>query len=74
MRYTGDFSREEDRHLPAAEIPPLRLNVVICESTYGRISHESRREREDRLTSDHDGDGNDVQRKWWTRCESAERS
>lgn len=51
-RYTGDFSREEDRHLPAAEIPPFRPNVVICESTYGKIAHESRREREDRLTSD----------------------
>lgn len=52
-RYTGDFSREEDRHLPAAEIPPsfLRPNVVICESTYGRAAHDDRKFRENELLS-----------------------
>lgn len=52
-RYTGDFSREEDRHLPAAEIPPsfLRPNIVICESTYGRAAHDDRKFRENELLS-----------------------
>jgi cleavage and polyadenylation specificity factor subunit 3 len=27
--YTGDFSREEDRHLCAAEIPSVRPDVLI---------------------------------------------
>lgn len=27
--YTGDFSKEEDRHLCAAEIPSVRADVVI---------------------------------------------
>lgn len=27
--YTGDFSREEDRHLCAAEIPSARPDVLI---------------------------------------------
>ena len=51
-RYTGDFSREEDRHLPSAEIPPenLRPHVVICESTYGKENHKDRKEREQELT------------------------
>jgi cleavage and polyadenylation specificity factor subunit 3 len=48
--YTGDFSREEDRHLRAAEIPPFRPNVVIVESTYGLQVHEARRVREARFT------------------------
>ena len=35
--YTGDFTREEDRHLMGAEIPPPEFHpdVVIVESTYG---------------------------------------
>jgi cleavage and polyadenylation specificity factor subunit 3 len=48
--YTGDFSREEDRHLKAAEIPPFRPDVLICESTYGLQVHESQRIRETRFT------------------------
>lgn len=50
--YTGDYSREEDRHLLAAEMPPGRSpDVMICESTYGVQSHEPRMERERRFTS-----------------------
>lgn len=50
--YTGDYSREEDRHLMAAETPPnnTQIDVLICESTYGVQSHEPRLEREARFT------------------------
>ncbi|VAH96931.1 unnamed protein product [Triticum turgidum subsp. durum] len=33
--YTGDYSREEDRHLKAAEIPQFSPDICIIESTYG---------------------------------------
>ena len=46
--YTGDFSREEDRHLMSAEIPTMRPDVLICESTYGTHVHEKRETRETR--------------------------
>ena len=49
--YTGDFSREEDRHLPAATVPPFHPNIVISESTYGRTNHDPRRQREEDLVS-----------------------
>ncbi|KAJ1984231.1 endoribonuclease ysh1 [Dimargaris verticillata] len=49
--YTGDYSREEDRHLMAAEKPNATIDVLICESTYGVQSHEPRVEREARFTS-----------------------
>lgn len=50
--YTGDYSREEDRHLMPAEVPPGRSpDVLICESTYGVQSHEPRLERERRFTT-----------------------
>lgn len=48
--YTGDYSREEDRHLMAAETPSSRPDVLICESTYGVHSHQPRLEREKRFT------------------------
>jgi Cft2 family RNA processing exonuclease len=49
--YTGDFSRQEDRHLMEAEIPRgTQLDVLICESTYGVQVHEPRRVREGRFT------------------------
>jgi cleavage and polyadenylation specificity factor subunit 3 len=48
--YTGDYSREEDRHLMAAEQPPGQVQVMICESTYGVQNHEPRVEREARFT------------------------
>ncbi|KAI9500459.1 beta-lactamase-like protein, partial [Coemansia spiralis] len=44
--YTGDYSREEDRHLVSAENPGVPVNVLITESTYGLRSHDSRIERE----------------------------
>lgn len=49
--YTGDFSREEDRHLMAAEIPRLKPDVLIIEATYGTHLHEKREEREARFTN-----------------------
>jgi len=48
--YTGDFSRQEDRHLMAAETPSYTADVVIVESTYGVQIHEPRIERETRFT------------------------
>ncbi|CAI2178481.1 14458_t:CDS:10 [Funneliformis geosporum] len=48
--YTGDYSREEDRHLMAAELPSVRIDVLITESTYGVQSHEPRLEKEARFT------------------------
>ena len=49
--YTGDYSREEDRHLMAAEKPSNVVpDVLITESTYGVQSHEPRLEREARFT------------------------
>ncbi|KAG8277735.1 cleavage and polyadenylation specificity factor 73-like [Homalodisca vitripennis] len=49
--YTGDFSRQEDRHLMAAEIPSVHPDVLITESTYGTHIHEKREERESRFTT-----------------------
>lgn len=48
--YTGDFSKEEDRHLMAAEIPAVKPDVLIMEATYGTHIHEPREEREARFT------------------------
>merc|ERR1719506_728359 len=44
--YTGDFSREKDRHLPQAEIPPMPIHVLIVESTYSTSTHEARDTRD----------------------------
>ncbi|EGG16071.1 beta-lactamase domain-containing protein [Cavenderia fasciculata] len=49
--YTGDFSRQEDRHLMGAESPPVDVDVLIIESTYGVQVHEPRLERERRFTT-----------------------
>ncbi|KAL5523858.1 hypothetical protein ACEPAG_8031 [Sanghuangporus baumii] len=49
--YTGDYSREEDRHLVKAEVPPIRPDVLITESTYGVQGHEEREEKEHRFCS-----------------------
>jgi cleavage and polyadenylation specificity factor subunit 3 len=49
--YTGDYSREEDRHLMQAELPPIRPDVLITESTYGVQAHQGRLEKELRFTS-----------------------
>lgn len=50
--YTGDFSREEDRHLVQAEVPAQRPDVLISESTYGVQSLEPRLDKEHRFTSE----------------------
>jgi cleavage and polyadenylation specificity factor subunit 3 len=42
LLYTGDYSREEDRHLKPAEVPDCEVDVLIVESTYGVQKHESR--------------------------------
>ena len=47
--YTGDFSREHDRHLPSAELVPPPIHVLVVESTYGVQTHEPRPERERRF-------------------------
>ncbi|CAG8444126.1 14348_t:CDS:10 [Ambispora leptoticha] len=49
--YTGDYSREDDRHLMAAEPPKIQPDVLITESTYGVQSHQPRLEKEARFTS-----------------------
>lgn len=48
--YTGDYSREEDRHLRAAETPDFSPDICIIESTYGVQLHQSRIIREKRFT------------------------
>lgn len=47
--FTGDYSREEDRHLTQAEIPPQTPDILITESTYGTGIHQQRLEKEARL-------------------------
>jgi cleavage and polyadenylation specificity factor subunit 3 len=49
--YTGDYSREEDRHLVSAEVPSVRPDILIIESTFGVQSFEKREEKEVRFTS-----------------------
>lgn len=51
--YTGDYSREEDRHLHAAEIPKEQTDVLIVESTYGVQTLENRPEKEKRFTGEY---------------------
>ncbi|KAG7811244.1 hypothetical protein KL924_001910 [Ogataea haglerorum] len=48
--FTGDYSREEDRHLSSAELPPSRPDLLITESTFGTATHVPRVEREAKLT------------------------
>ena len=48
--FTGDYSREDDRHLVSAEVPKgIKIDVLITESTYGIASHIPRAERETAL-------------------------
>lgn len=47
--FTGDYSREEDRHLKVAEVPPTRPDILITESTFGTATHEPRLEKETRM-------------------------
>ena len=47
--FTGDYSREVDRHLNSAEVPPVSSDVLIVESTFGTATHEPRLLREKKL-------------------------
>jgi cleavage and polyadenylation specificity factor subunit 3 len=48
--FTGDYSREQDRHLASASVPKgVKVDVLITESTYGVASHMPRLERETAL-------------------------
>ncbi|WVQ83623.1 endoribonuclease YSH1 [Cryptococcus sp. DSM 104549] len=49
--YTGDYSREEDRHLVIAEVPPVKPDVMICESTFGVHTLPDRKEKEEQFTT-----------------------
>ncbi|KAK9446670.1 beta-lactamase-like protein [Limtongia smithiae] len=49
LLFTGDYSREEDRHLNVAEVPTERPDILITESTYGTSTHQPRQEKETRL-------------------------
>ena len=49
--YTGDYSREEDRHLVKAELPPIKPDVLIVESTFGVHTLEARETKEARFTN-----------------------
>ncbi|RSH94523.1 endoribonuclease ysh1 [Saitozyma podzolica] len=49
--YTGDYSREEDRHLVIAEIPPVKPDVMICESTFGVHTLPDRKDKEEQFTT-----------------------
>ncbi|KAF2085379.1 Metallo-hydrolase/oxidoreductase [Saccharata proteae CBS 121410] len=45
--FTGDYSREDDRHLVSATVPKgVNVDVLITESTFGISSHVPRLERE----------------------------
>ncbi|GAM87383.1 hypothetical protein ANO11243_054070 [Dothideomycetidae sp. 11243] len=48
--FTGDYSRESDRHLIPASVPKgVKVDVLITESTFGVASHIPRLERETAL-------------------------
>ncbi|KAF2123452.1 Metallo-hydrolase/oxidoreductase [Dothidotthia symphoricarpi CBS 119687] len=48
--FTGDYSREDDRHLVSATVPPnVKIDVLITESTFGISTHTPRMERETQL-------------------------
>ncbi|RYR44191.1 hypothetical protein Ahy_A08g040566 isoform D [Arachis hypogaea] len=46
MVYTGDYNMTPDRHLGAAQIDRLRLDLLITESTYGTTIRDSKYARE----------------------------
>ena len=48
--FTGDYSREEDRHLSSAEVPHSKPDLLITEATFGTATHIPRLEREHKLT------------------------
>ncbi|KAK1437689.1 hypothetical protein QVD17_03485 [Tagetes erecta] len=46
MVYTGDYNMTPDRHLGAAQIDRLHLDLLITESTYGKTIRDSKYARE----------------------------
>lgn len=44
--FTGDYSREVDRHLNSAELPANDTDILIVESTFGTATHQPRKQRE----------------------------
>lgn len=44
--YTGDYNMSPDRHLDAAQIAKVSLDLLITESTYGSMVGNCRRQRE----------------------------
>ncbi|MED6112789.1 Cleavage and polyadenylation specificity factor subunit 3-II [Stylosanthes scabra] len=46
MVYTGDYNMTPDRHLGAAQIDRLQLDLLITESTYGTTIRDSKYARE----------------------------
>ncbi|KAF2200184.1 Metallo-hydrolase/oxidoreductase [Delitschia confertaspora ATCC 74209] len=50
IMFTGDYSREEDRHLVSASVPEnIKIDVLITESTFGISTHVPRVQREHAL-------------------------
>lgn len=48
--FTGDYSRENNRHLIPASLPPnVKIDCLITESTFGISTHVPRMERESAL-------------------------
>jgi cleavage and polyadenylation specificity factor subunit 3 len=48
--FTGDYSREDDRHLVSASVPKdIKIDVLITESTFGISTHVPRVQRETQL-------------------------
>ncbi|KAF2683762.1 hypothetical protein K458DRAFT_389688 [Lentithecium fluviatile CBS 122367] len=48
--FTGDYSREDDRHLVSASVPKdVKVDVLITESTFGISMHTPRVQREAQL-------------------------
>lgn len=46
MVYTGDYNMTPDRHLGAAQIDRLKLDLLITESTYAKTVRDSKHARE----------------------------
>lgn len=46
MVYTGDYNMTPDRHLGAAQIDRLKLDLLITESTYAKTIRDSKHARE----------------------------
>ena len=43
IMFTGDYSREDDRHLVSAAVPKdVKIDVLITESTFGISTHTPR--------------------------------